>query len=110
MATKRAVRVGSQRQQVLELLACLLSLLLSLHLPSPLSPCPNQFDIIGHTTVLSILLSVTLPVLVINIKCPLDPARLFSHVLLRTLILHTWCAFFTFGFLIYKNGWSIFAT
>lgn len=34
MATKR-VRVGIQRQQVLELLACLLSLLLSLHLPLP---------------------------------------------------------------------------
>lgn len=81
MATKR-VRVGIQRQQVLELLACLLSLLLSLHLPSPLSLCLNQFDIIGHATVLfsNIAVGDTAPVLVINIKCPLDPAQVFSPV------------------------------
>lgn len=72
--------MGIQRQQVLVLLACLLSLLLSLHLPSPPSPCLNQSDIIGHTTVLFINTAVgdTAPVLVINIKCPLDPAQVFS--------------------------------
>lgn len=72
--------MGIQRQQVLVLLACLLSLLLSLHLPSPPSPCLNQSEITGHTMGLSINIAVddTAPVLVINIKCPLDAAQVFS--------------------------------